>query len=153
LISEDKIHLNKRLYIAWKFEENRKSMMSLNLFIWQLNSVCMLLEEKNQHNCMNVKWYKTNLLDLQCDSNSNFKKDDLLSMFEYQILNIKTSSLSAVTQNSQKKCDCECLLNSILNKNVKIIKEKIQKKCKLSTSKILCSDEWKTLQVVVSDSS
>jgi len=62
-------------------------------------------------------------------------------MFEYQILSIKTSSLSVTTQNSQKKCDCECLLNSILNKNTKIMKKKIQKKHKLFTLKILCSDE------------
>ena len=62
-------------------------------------------------------------------------------MFKYQILSIKTSSLSVTTQNSKKKCDCECLLNNILNKNVKIMKEKIQKKYKLSTLKTLCSDE------------
>jgi len=101
----------------------------------------MLLEEKNQCNYANVKQHKTNLLNLQCDSDSDLEKDDLLFMFEYQILSIKTSSLSVATQNSQKKCDCECSLNSILNKNVKIIKEKIQKKQRLSTSKTLCSDE------------
>ena len=125
LISEDKIHLNKRLCIVWEFEENRKSMMFLNSFITQLNSVCMLLEEKNQHNYANVKWHKINLLDLQCNFDSNLKKDNLLSMFKYQILSIKTSSLSVITQNSQKKCNYECSLNSILNKKMKIIKEKI----------------------------
>jgi len=116
-------------------------MMSLNSFIQQLNSVCILFEEKNQCNYANIKQHKTNLLDLQCDFNSDFEKNDLLLTFKYQILSIKTSSLSVATQNSQKKCDCECSLNSILNKNVKIMKEKIQKKCKLSTSKTLCSDK------------
>ena len=82
-------------------------MMSLNLFIQQLNSVHMLLEEKNQCNYVNVKQHKTNLLNLQCDSDSDLEKDDLLFMFKYQILSIKTSSLSVATQNSQKKCDCE----------------------------------------------
>jgi len=90
---------------------------------------------------MNVEQHKTNLLDLQCDFNSDFKKDNLLSMFKYQILSIKTSSLSVTTQNSQKKHNCECLLNSILNKNAKIMKKKIKKKCKLLTLKTLCSDE------------
>jgi len=90
---------------------------------------------------MNIKQHETNLLDLQCNSDSDFKKDNLLSTFKYQILSIKTSSLSVTTQNSQKKCDCECSLNSILNKNVKIMKKKIQKKHELSTLKTLHSDK------------
>ncbi len=143
LISEDKIHLNERLCIVWKSEENEKSMMSLNSFIQQLNSVCILLEKKNQCNHINVKQHKTNLLNLQCNFNSDLEKDNLLLTFKYQILSIKTFNLSVTTQNSQKKCDCECLLNNILNKNVKITKEKIQKKCELFISKTLCSDKWK----------
>jgi len=125
LISEDKIHLNERLCIAWESEENEELMMSLNLFIQQLNSVHMLLKEKNWCNYTNIKQHKINLLNLQCNFNNDFKKNNLLSMLKYQILSIKTSSLSAAIQNSQKKCDCECLLNSILNKNVKIMKKKI----------------------------
>jgi len=144
LISENKIHLNEKLCIAWRSEENRKSMMFLNSFIQQLNSVCMLLEKKNWCNHANIKQHKTNLLDLQCDSDSDLEKNNLLSIFKYQILSIKTSSLSVATQNNQKKHDCECSLNSILNKNIKITKEKIQKEHKLFTSKILCSDKWKT---------
>jgi len=103
--------------------------------------VCILLKKKNQYNCTNIKQHKTNLLNLQCDFNSDLEKNNLLLMFKYQILSIKTSSLSVTTQNSQKKCDCECLLNSILNKNVKITKKKIQKKHKLSTLKTLHSDK------------
>jgi len=103
--------------------------------------VHILFEEKNQHNHVNVKQHKTNLLDLQCDFNSDLEKNNLLSMFKYQILSIKTSSLSVATQNSQEKCNCECSLNNILNKNVKITKKKIQKKHKLSILKTLCSDE------------
>jgi len=143
LINENKMHLDKRLCIAWRFDESEESMMLLNFFIQQLNSVCILLKEKNQYNSVNIKQHKTNLLDLQCDSDSNLKKDDLLSIFEYQILSVKISNLFVVTQNSQKKCDCDCSLNSILNKNTRIMKEKIQKKCRLFTSKTLCSGEWK----------
>ena len=74
-------------------------------------------------------------------------------MFEYQVLSMKTPNLFTVTtQNSQKKHDCECSLNSILNKNVRITKEKIQKKHRLSTSKTLQFSEWKASQVVVLDS-
>jgi len=101
----------------------------------------MLLKKKKQCNCINVEQHKTNLLNLQCDSDSNFKKNDLLLMFKYQILSIKVFSLSVTTQNSQKKCDYDCSLNSILNKNVRITKKKIQKKCKLSTLKTLCFDQ------------
>jgi len=103
----------------------------------------MLLEEKNQCNCVNAERHEANLLGLQCNSDSNLEKNNLLSTFEYQVLSVKTLSLfvAVTAQNSQKKCDCDCLSNSILNRNARIMKEKVQKECKLSTLKTLHSDE------------
>jgi len=103
----------------------------------------MLLEEKNQRDCVNAERHEANLLGLQCDSDSDLEEDDLLSTFEYQVLSVKTLNLSvaAAAQNSQEKRGYDHLSNSILDRNARITKEKIQKECRLSTLKTLCSDE------------
>jgi hypothetical protein len=108
------------LKIWWKW----KSMMLLN-FLYNNWILCMLLEKKNQCNHTDVKQHKTNLLNLQCDSDSDLKKDNLLSTFKYQILSIK-SLICLSSPEQSEKCDCDCSLNSILNRNVRITK-KIQK--------------------------
>ena len=58
--------------------------MSLNSSICQLNSVWMLLKEKEQWNKINNEhYYDANLLSLQCDLNNDIEKNDLLETFEY----------------------------------------------------------------------
>ena len=139
LIETEKIHLNERLYIVWNPQRSEETLMSLNLSICQLDSVWMLLKEKEQWNKINSEHHHdANLLNLQCDLNSDMKKNDLLETFKYQIFSVKNSEILAVSQNSQKKCDCECSSHVILNWKTRIIKNQIQKKHKLSTSKTLC---------------
>ena len=76
----------------------------------------MLLKEKEQQNKTNSECcHDANLLGLQCDLNSDIKKNDLLETFKYQISSVKNSEILAVSQNSQKKHDCGCSLHIILN--------------------------------------
>ena len=76
----------------------------------------MLLKEKEQQNKTNSEHhYNANLLNLQCDLNSDIKKNDLLETFKYQISSVKNLKILAVSQNNQKKYDCECSLYVILN--------------------------------------
>ena len=83
----------------------------------------MLLEEKEQQNETNNEYHHdANLLNLQCDLNSDMEKDDLLETFEYQISSVKNLKILAVSQNSQKKCGCECSLYAVLNQKTRIIK-------------------------------
>ena len=90
--------------------------MSLNSSMHQLNFIQMLLKEKEQQNEINSEHcHDANLLGLQCDLNSDIEKNDLLKTFKYQIFSVKNSEILAVSQNSQKKHDCECSLYVILN--------------------------------------
>ena len=83
----------------------------------------MLLKKKKQQNKTNSECcYDANLLGLQCDLNSDMKKNDLLKTFEYQISSVKNLKILAVSQNSQKKCDCEYSLYAVLNQKTRIIK-------------------------------
>ena len=75
--------------------------MSLNLSMCQLNFIQMLLKEKKQQNEINSEHHhNANLLGLQCDLDSDIKKNDLLKTFKYQIFSVKNSEILAVSQNN-----------------------------------------------------
>ena len=110
------MHLNKRLHIVWGPNESDESLMSLDSFMHQLDSVSMLLKKKEQHNQTSSRQHhETNLLELQCDLNSNMKEDNLLNIFEYQVLSVKNSEVYVSVYESQNKCDCDCFSHAILN--------------------------------------
>ena len=82
----------------------------------QLNSVSMLLKKKEQHNQVSFRQHhETNLLELQCDLNSNMKEDNLLNIFKYQVLSVKNSEVYVSAHKSQNKCDCDCFSHAVLN--------------------------------------
>ena len=67
----------------------------------QLNSVWMLLKEKEQWDEINSEHHHdANLLNLQGDLNSDIKKNDLLKTFKYQISSVKNLKILAVSQNN-----------------------------------------------------
>ncbi len=77
--------------------------MSLDFSMQQLNSVRLLLKKKERWNKTQVNHHEANLIELQCDFNSDLKEDDLFSTFEYQVLSADSSGLAAVSQKSQNK--------------------------------------------------
>ena len=82
----------------------------------QLDSVSILLKKKEQYNQISSRQcYETNLLKLQCDLNSNMKEDDLLNIFEYQVLSVKNLRVYVSAHKSQNKCDCDCFSHAVLN--------------------------------------
>ena len=108
----------------------------------QLNSVLMLLKKKEQHDQISFRqYYKTNLLELQCDLNSNIKEDNLLNIFKYQVLSVKNSEVYISVHESQNKYDCDSSLYAVLNWKIRITKKQVHRKCKLSILKILYSEE------------
>jgi len=77
--------------------------MSLDSSMRQLNFMQLLLKEKERQNKTQVNHHKANLIELQCDSDSDLEEDDLFSTFEYQVLSVNSSGLAAVSQKSQNK--------------------------------------------------
>ena len=110
------MHLNKRLCIVWGPDRSDESLISLDSFMHQLDSVSMLLKKKEQHNQTSSRQhYEANLLELQCDSDSNMKEDDLLNIFEYQVLSVKNSEVYVSVHESQNKHDHDCFSHAVLN--------------------------------------
>jgi len=77
--------------------------MSLDFSMQQLNSVWLLLKKKEKQNKTQTDHHEVNLIELQCDFNSDLEENDLFSTFEYQILSADSSDLTAVSQKSQNK--------------------------------------------------
>jgi len=77
--------------------------MSLDFLIQQLNFVQLLLKKKEKQNKTQADHYEVNLIELQCNSDSDLKEDDLFFTFEYQVLSADSSDLTAVSQKSQGK--------------------------------------------------
>ncbi len=78
------------------------------------------------------------------DFSSDIKENDnFIFTFKYHVSSVKQHKVSAVTQNSQEKWECNwSLKNSILNKTAKIMKKQIKKEKDYATLKIIHSDEW-----------
>ncbi len=127
--------------------------MSLDPSIRQYDAVRMLLKKKEKCDRMSMSHHNANLLDLQCDSDSNMKKDDLLVTFEYQVFSVENPEVYAASHDSQKKRGCGCSSCGILDQKMRIMKKQIQRKCSLSTSKTLRSGEWRSSQVMIPESS
>ena len=118
----------------------------------QLDSVSMLLKKKEQCNQISSRQhYEANLLELQCDLNSNMKEDNLLNIFKYQVSSVENSEVYVSAHESQNKCDCDCSSYAVLNWKTRIMKEQVHRKCELSISKTLHSEEWQNSQIVISD--
>jgi len=77
--------------------------MSLDFSMQQLNSVRLLLKKKERQNKTQTGHHKANLIELQCNSDSDLKENDLFSTFKYQVLSADSSDLTAVSQKSQSK--------------------------------------------------
>jgi len=124
--------------------------MSLNFLMQQLDSVQLLLKKKERQNKTQTDHHEANLIELQCNFNSDLEEDDLFSTFKYQVLSVNSSDLTAVSQKSQGKQEWEHS-HEILKQKTKITKQWAQRKQNLSTSKTLWFDKWWTSQVVISD--
>jgi len=124
--------------------------MSLNSLMQQLNSVQLLLKKKEKWNKTQTDHHEVNLIELQCNFDSNLEEDDLFFTFKYQVLSADSFDLTAASQKSQSKQSWEHS-HEILKQKTKIIKQWAQREQSLSTLKILWSDKWQTLQVVISD--
>ncbi len=83
LIEAEKIHLNKRLCIAWDVQNRDSILMSLDFLMQQLNSVWLLLKKKERWDKTQAGHHEANLIELQCNFNSDLKEDDLFSTFKY----------------------------------------------------------------------
>ncbi len=103
LIEAEKIHLNKRLCIAWGSQNRDSTLMSLDSLMWQLDFVWLLLKKKERQNKTQADHHEVNLIELQCNFNSDLEEDDLFSTFEYQVLSANSSDLTAASQKSQNK--------------------------------------------------
>jgi len=77
--------------------------MSLNFLMQQLDSVQLLLKKKERQNKTQTDHHEANLIELQCNFNSDLEEDDLFSTFKYQVLSVNSSDLTAVSQKSQGK--------------------------------------------------
>ncbi len=83
LIKAEKIHLNKRLCIAWGLQSRDSILMSLHFSMQQLNFVQLLLKKNEKWNKTQADHHEVNLIELQCDFNSNLEENDLFSTFKY----------------------------------------------------------------------
>jgi len=116
----------------------------------QLNSVQLLLKKKEKQNKTQADHHEVNLIELQCNSDSNLKENDWFSTFKYQVLSADSSDLMTASQKSQSKQEQEHS-HEILKQKTKITKQQAQRKQNLSTSKILWFNKWWTSHVVISD--
>ncbi len=77
--------------------------MSLDSSMQQLNFMQLLLKKKERQNKTQVNHHEANLIELQCNFNSDLEEDDLFSTFEYQVLIADSFDLAAASQKSQNK--------------------------------------------------
>ncbi len=57
--------------------------MSLDFWMQQLNFVQLLLKKNEKWNKTQADHHKANLIELQCNFNSDLEEDDLFFTFEY----------------------------------------------------------------------
>jgi len=102
----------------------------------QLNFMQFLLKKKKRQNKTQADHHEVNLIELQCNSDSDLEENDLFSTFKYQVLSADSSDLTTASQKSQSKQSQECS-DEILKQKTKITKQQAQRKQSLSTSKTL----------------
>ncbi len=83
LIEVEKVHLNKRLCIVWGSSGRDNILMSLDSSMQQLNFMRLLLKKKERRNKTQADHYEANLIELQCNFNSDLEEDDLFFTFKY----------------------------------------------------------------------
>jgi len=88
----------------------------------QLDFVQLLLKKKEKQNKTQADHHEANLIELQCNFNSDLEENDLFSTFKYQVLSADSSDLTAASQKSQNKQSQECSCE-ILKQKAKIIKQ------------------------------
>jgi hypothetical protein len=81
----------------------------------------IVIEEKERQNKTQADHHEVNLIELQCNFNSDLEEDDLFSTFKYQVLSADSSDLTAASQKSQNK-QKECS-HEILKQKTKITKQ------------------------------
>ncbi len=145
--------MNECQRVTWGPQSSGETTMPLDPSIHQYDAVRMLLKEKEKRDRMGMSRHNANLLDLQCDSDSNMEEDDLLATFEYQVSSVENPEVYAASHDSQKKCGRGCPSHDILDQKARITKEQIQRERSLSTPKTLQSGEWRSSQVMISESS
>jgi len=96
----------------------------------------VVIEEKKRQNKTQADHHEVNLIELQCNSDSDLEENDLFSTFKYQVLSADSSDLTTASQKSQSKQSQECS-DEILEQKTKITKQQAQRKQSLSTSKTL----------------
>jgi len=88
----------------------------------QLDFVQLLLKKKEKQNKTQADHHEANLIELQCNFNSDLEENDLFSTFKYQVLSADSSDLTAASQKSQNKQSQECSCE-ILKQKTKIIQQ------------------------------
>jgi hypothetical protein len=131
-----------------RLTEQRQYLMSLDFSMQQLNFV-RCYWRKRKWNKTQADHHEANLIELQCNFDSDLEEDDLFSTFKYQVLSADSSDLTTVSQKSQNKQSQECS-HEILEQKAKITKQWAQKKQNLLHQN-LNSDKWWTSQVVISE--
>jgi len=96
--------------------------MPLDFLMRQLNFVRLLLKKKERQNKTQADHHRANLIELQCNFNSDLEEDDLFSTFKYQVLSVNSSGLTAASQKSQNKQPQEHS-HEILEQKAKITKQ------------------------------
>jgi len=82
----------------------------------------LLLKKKERQNKTQADHHEVNLIELQCNFNSDLEENDLFFTFEYQVLSANSSDLMAASQKSQDKQPQECS-HEILKQKTKITKQ------------------------------
>jgi len=96
--------------------------MSLDFSMQQLNFVRLLLKKKEKQNKTQADHHEANLIELQCNFNSDLKENDLFFTFKYQVLSANSFDLMTASQKSQSKQEQECSCK-ILKQKTKITKQ------------------------------
>jgi len=96
--------------------------MSLDFSMQQLDFVQLLLKKKEKQNKTQADHHEANLIEVQCNFNSDLEEDDLFFTFEYQVLSANSFDLTTASQKSQNKQEQECSCK-ILKQKTKITKQ------------------------------
>ncbi len=69
----------------------------------QLDSVQLLLKKKEKQNKTQADHHEANLIELQCNSDSDLEENNLFFTFEYQVLSADSFNMMTASQKSQSK--------------------------------------------------
>jgi len=105
LIKAEKVHLNKKLCIVWGSSDRDNTLMSLDFSMQQLNFMQLLMKKKERQDKTQIDHHEVNLIELQCNFNSDLEEDDLFFTFEYQVLSaVLCSNLRCLEYRAKDLC-------------------------------------------------